>query len=567
VQQKGANMPISIHATERPLFRIFSNDFAFAIPAYQRPYAWTTEQASDLFSDLLAFLGDGQEPIGEVNPYFLGNIVLIQQDEVPEADVVDGQQRLTTLTILLAVLRTLVGPQYAAEVTKFMYEKGDLIVGTPNRYRLKLKERDEGFFRCYIQDEDGLGKLLRLNRAQLTDSQKNIQDNARYFQVQLSALTEPQRIRLLQYVMTRCFLVVVSTPDLDSAYRIFTVLNTRGLDLRLTDILKSEIIGAIPASKQDLYTQIWEGEEEDLGRDAFQELFAHIRMIDRKAKPRESILNEFRKYIQPQNAPEKFINEVLRPYSDAFEMLKKAAYQSDRGAEAVNALLRWLNQIDNADWIPPAIVYLSRYHHDPDALKLFFTDLERLAAGLMIVRADVNERLERYGRLLAAIEAASDLSAQDSPLQLTSDERRRILQILDGDLYLIRRIRQYVLLRLDSALSQGEAHYDYPFLSIEHVLPQHPSEGSLWLHWFPTQDARDSLVHRLGNLVLLSRRKNAEAQNYDFGKKKQGYFATTKGISPFALTTQVLQQEEWTPAVVCQRQGDLLHQLQTLWHL
>jgi uncharacterized protein with ParB-like and HNH nuclease domain len=156
--------------------------------------------------------------------------------------VVDGQQRSTTLTILLAVLRTLVGPQYAAEVTKFMYEKGDLNVGTANRYRLKLRERDDEFFRYYIQDEGGLEKLLRLNRAQLTDSQKNIQDNARYFQVQLPILSEPQRIRLLQYVMTRCFLVVVSTPDLDSPYRIFTVLNTRGLDLRLTDILKSEII-------------------------------------------------------------------------------------------------------------------------------------------------------------------------------------------------------------------------------------------------------------------------------------------------------------------------------------
>ena len=125
------------------------------------------------------------------------------------------------------------------------------------------------------------------------------------------------------------------------------------VDLRLTDILKSEIIGAIPASKQELYTDIWEGEEEDLGRDAFQDLFAHIRMIDRKAKPRESILNEFRKFIQPQNAPEKFIDVVLRPYSDAFERLKKASYQSEYGAEAVNALRRWLNQIDNADWNPP----------------------------------------------------------------------------------------------------------------------------------------------------------------------------------------------------------------------
>lgn len=561
-------MPISIHATERPLFRILSNDFAFSIPHYQRPYAWTTEQASDLLSDLLAFLGDVQEPISEVNPYFLGSIVLIKQEDSPEADVVDGQQRLTTLTILLAVIRTLVGPEYTEGVTKFLYEKGDLIVGNPNRYRLRLRDLDEEFFRSFVQDEKGLNKLLQLNSAQLTDSQRNIHDNAKYFLEQLSVLSESQRIRLLQYVMTRCFLVVVSTPDLDSAYRIFTVLNTKGLELLLTDILKSEVIGAIPnKTKQKTCTQIWEGEEEELGRAPFQELFAHIRMIYRKSKPRESVLNEFRKYIQPHKDPEKFVNEVLRPYSDAFEIAKRASYQSDRGAEGVNTLLRWLNQVDNSDWMPAAIAYLSLHHHDPDKLNQFFTDLERLAAGLMILRADVNARLERYGHLLAAIEEAKDLYSQDSPLHLTPDECRRILQTLDGDLYPIRRIRQYVLLRLDSALSQGEARYDYPVLSIEHVLPQNPSEGSVWFKWFPTREEQDRFVHHLGNLVLLSRRKNAEAQNYDFDKKKQRYFATNKGVSPFALTTQVLQKEEWTPAVVSQRQKELLHQLQNLWRL
>jgi uncharacterized protein with ParB-like and HNH nuclease domain len=184
--QEDAIMPISIHATERPLFRILSNDFAFSIPHYQRPYAWTTEQASDLLSDLLAFLGDVQEPISEVNPYFLGSIVLIKQEDSPEADVVDGQQRLTTLTILLAVIRTLVGPEYTEGVTKFLYEKGDLIVGNPNRYRLRLRDLDEEFFRSFVQDEKGLNKLLQLNSAQLTDSQRNIHDNAKYFLEQLS---------------------------------------------------------------------------------------------------------------------------------------------------------------------------------------------------------------------------------------------------------------------------------------------------------------------------------------------------------------------------------------------
>ena len=113
-------MSVSIHATEKALFKIFSNDFAFMIPPYQRPYAWTTEQTSELLSDVLSFLGNGSEPITEVNPYFLGSIVLIKDEEALESDVVDGQQRLTTLTILLAALRTLVNSEYAAEITEYI---------------------------------------------------------------------------------------------------------------------------------------------------------------------------------------------------------------------------------------------------------------------------------------------------------------------------------------------------------------------------------------------------------------------------------------------------------------
>lgn len=560
-------MAISIHAIEQPLFKIFSNDFAFSIPPYQRPYAWTTEQVGELLSDLLAFLGNERDPINEVNPYFLGSIVLIKSEGSPEADVVDGQQRLTSLTILMAALRILVSGDYANELTKFIYEKGDLILGTPNRYRLNLRERHEEFFRQYIQNEKGLDKLLQFDSAQLTDSQKNIQANTKYLLEKLSELPESQRVRLLQYLMTRCFLVVVSTPDLDSAYRIFSVLNARGLDLQLTDLLKSEIIGAIPKAKQATYTQIWENKEEDLGRDAFQDLFAHIRMIYRKAKLRESALNEFRKYIQPYKEPEKFIDEVLRPYSDAFEIIKTASYQSDKGAEAVNSLFRWLNQIDNFDWVPPAIVFLSKNRHYPNKLKHFFTDLERLAAGLMIMRADINDRLERYGRLLTAIESEADLYTSDSSLQLTPSESQRIIDILNGDLYLMKRIRLYILLRLDSALSEGEATYNYPIISVEHVLPQNPKADSTWTKWFPSPEEHNHAVHRIGNLVLLSRRKNAEAQNYDFDKKKEKYFATSKGVAPFAITTQVLQKSEWTPTIVSQRQMELLQKLKVLWRL
>ena len=122
-------MSVTIHATERALFKILCNDFVFSIPPYQRPYAWS-EEAKELLTDILAFLGTEQGPINDVNPYFLGSLVLIKTEETPEADVVDGQQRLTTLTILLSVLRTLITTQYASEITAYIYERGNVIVGS-----------------------------------------------------------------------------------------------------------------------------------------------------------------------------------------------------------------------------------------------------------------------------------------------------------------------------------------------------------------------------------------------------------------------------------------------------
>src|SRR5262249_9977646 len=100
----------------------------------------------------------------------------------------------------------------------------------------------------------------------------------------------------------------------------------------------------------------------------------------------------------------------------------------------------------------------------------------------------------------------------------------------------------------------------------EHVLPQSPAPTSQWERWFPDGQQRERLVHRLGNLVLLTHRKNSPASNFDFEKKKTAYFAK-KGVSPFALTTQVLQEQTWTPEVIERRQASLPEELKRLWRL
>jgi Protein of unknown function DUF262/Protein of unknown function (DUF1524) len=560
-------MPPKIEASERPLQKVFSADFDFRIPLYQRPYAWTTKEAGELFSDLLDNMGEPGVAVEETNPYFLGSVVLVKGD-TPKSDVVDGQQRLTTLTILFAALRKLLTAEEAFGLTALLYETANPILGTKNRYRLTMRKQDEDFFRSHIQDVNGLDKLETLNAANLTDSRQNIRENALLFIREASKLSSEKRSRFVQYAARRCYLVVVSTPDFNSAYRIFTVLNNRGLNLTTSDILKAEWIGTISQSSQESYTREWEDTEDLLGREGFQELFAHIRMIKRKNKLKETMLQEYQKYIVPSGTDAaKFIDDVVVPYADAYELIKTAGYQSSHGADAVNALLNWLNRIDNLDWVPPAIVYVAKQMHDAPTLAKFLTDLERLAAGQMILRKNINERINRYAEVLTAIEQGGNLYAADSPLQLTDAEKQDIVKILDGDLYLEAKTRLYVLLRLDSELSKGQASYNYPTITVEHVLPQNPSSSSVWMQWFPTEDSRNKYTHRVGNLLLLPRKKNSEAQNYDFDVKKQKYFTSAKGVSSFALTSQVLREKDWTAAVVEKRQQELIKAMKLIWKL
>jgi hypothetical protein len=289
-------------------------------------------------------------------------------------------------------------------------------------------------------------------------------------------------------------------------------------------------------------------------------------MIYAKRKMREGVLKEFRSVVEEQiPQSRKLIDAVVVPYADAYRWVLNAAFETAGDAFSINRSLRWLGHMDNADWVPPAMRVLAMHRNDPEKVDRFFRDLDRLASSMQIRGLYVNPRIERYGKILDAIDNDEDLYAADSPLQLASDEVAATRTALDGPIYQ-QGSAKYVLLRLDDTLSSGGATYDYPLISVEHVLPQSMDPNSDWVKEFD-DTTHDSWVHRLGNLVLLTRRKNSQAQNYDFAVKKEKYFSTTGGVSPFALTTQVLQTPDWTVDRLQNRQSKLLGILSELWRL
>lgn len=566
-------MEAKITGAEYPLCKIFSSEFEFKIPSFQRLYAWSEDESSELFDDLYEFYKN------EANDeqYFLGSIVLAKDTSHTFLyDVIDGQQRLTTLTILLALITSKLNGQDKDEFKSYIIEPGKRSQNIESKPRLRLRDKENEFFKRHIQ---GLkfDELFKLNVESLdTEAKKNILKNSSIIdgRIDNKFKNKNELFDFGSFLVQRCYLVAVSTTSTPAAVRVFSVMNNRGLSLLATDIIKADIVGAINEKIQPDYNAKWEEMEVALSRDGFNDLFGHIRMIYSKKKAQKSIQDEFYnvvfddvngKHISESQAID-FIDNVLTPFSEAYDVIKNAKYCSNiAGADKVNDILHWLNRIDNSDWIPVAMLYYKKNKNDATMLDDFFRKLERMAAYMRAMSIDVTHRIERYAKILTEIEN----NDKSNDIELTSEEIKNFIAALNSDIYtMTAKKRNYLILRLDSFLSNGAATYDNKVLTIEHVLPQTVSAGSQWENWWPNVDERDEWVHKIGNLLPLAKRTNSAARNYDFDDKKQKYFSSKNGgVTAYALTSQVLLETEWKPDTVKRRQKDLIDIYKKNWEL
>ena len=455
---------------------------------------------------------------------------------------------------------------------KYLQEKGNVLEGIEAQPRLFLKEKDQPFFHKYIQNIQ-LDALGQLDPAVLdTEAKLHIQKNCAVLRESFAEMfsNDDDRLRFTQFLLTRCYLVVVSTPSQESAFRIFTVMNSRGLDLLPTDIIKSTVIGSLPKEKQQGYTEKWEGLEELTGRDGFNEVFTHTRTIFVKERQKKTLREEFEEYVLKTVSTEQLIDDYLVPYTNAYVQLKNCEFTATHHADEVNGLLFWLNKTNNSDWMPPAIKFLAEHPNDSEYVLWFIRKLERLASYLLVTAQDVNHRVDRYKWLLVEMESRPDSTLADPlrNIELTDWEKEQFQQTLDGEIYtMTAQRRNYIIQRLDSFMSDGGASYNQKLFTIEHVLPQHPPVHGSWLELWPDEQERKYWLNRIANLVPLTRQRNSAAQNYGFATKKEKYFQSKGGTSSYVLTTQVINEPVWTPDVVKKRQAMLSDVFAEKWEL
>ncbi len=543
---------------------LFSSPFRFVAPSFQRSFAWTVETAERLLEDVTAAAAGAPDEI-----YFLGALLLVRVQEVSDTngeaadalfsgsdrvfEIIDGQQRLVTLSILIAALRDLTIQTHAVLSRRLSLA---LVPASADRPRVQLRGPDDKFFTQCI---GAVGACLSPPQYEATsEPQRRIVEIRDFFVQQLANLEPAEIERFAAFVLDKCAVVAIVTNTIDRAYQMFTVLNDAGEPLTRNDILKAELIGQLPAADRGRATDLWDDLELRLGSQ-FEQLFSIVRT--RAGRGNVPIVEAIRAEVAAtRGGAAAFVFEKLGPAGRIVDTIWRAEHQGTLLSAEINARLRHLGWLSGTEWVPPLLAYWARHGTNAAALLQFLTALERFAYGVRIQGLGLDKRTQRMGVLTAFIEASGPVDGPWPALQFTRDDVRAIGFSL-RDLYKRSpQICRLVLMRLDEHFS-GAPSQGAP--TIEHILPLKVAAGSQWRVDFPDADVRQRLACCLGNLTLVSAAVNERAANHDFAKKRGIYFA---GAGPASfLLADLRNVEVWTPTQIEQRLQRLTEGLEAMW--
>ena len=561
-------MSSEIKAAKKEIKSIFS-DFWFLVPGYQRSYVWETDNIQDLLDDLWFAYENKPE-----NEYFLGSLVLkkTNKEDFNEYEVLDGQQRLTTFFLLMAVLRDISEDERLKGVCQNrIYQEANPYEGTPERLRIVYEIRDnvEGFIKEYILEKGGtlnpkIEENIKSDNTSISHMANAINEMKSFFSDKETKQIEGFGV----FLALKLIFIYVSTESREDAFRMFTILNNRGIPLTSADILKSTNIGAIPTIKeQEKYAKKWEEIEGNLGKD-FDRFLSFIRTVLVKDKARLNLLDEFEKNIYEKEWEEKGITkkgllergkETIDFIERYYDIYDKTILEPKLSSNEYNNLITIMNiGLPSSDWIPPVLLFTDKFRENrlPD----FLRKLELKFTSDWLSQYTSTERIKNMNEILKEIEkegqTVDNLLNNKELFKISKENFENALNRKD---FYKKKYAKYILLKYDFLKSSNTALIsNYRNISIEHILPQNPDENSQWQRDF-TENEIEDLKHNLGNLILINGKKNTSLGNLDFILKKERYLK--KRIDIFPSGKVFLQETEWKPQSIKDRQKEMIDTL------
>lgn len=506
--------------------------------------------------------------------YFLGSLVLQKKLVVKttgdieisyeESDLLDGQQRLTTILLILAVIRDISkNDSLIATCSEFIYQKEDEFLQIPERLRLVYKIRDKvgDFIKTHVKDKGGtllvseLEDQTEIKNISISNMAKAIICINEYFE----KLTDNEISKFSKHLFNNVIVIYVASEELEDAFRLFTILNSRGIPLTNADILKSLNLGLVSTEKESIkLAEQWEELESEMGNEDFNRLLSFIRTIYVKEKARENIVKEFEEKIYGVKPP--LLKKGKETFDSIFEygeIYKKVIYLEDLPPTVSNQFKNLVNVmwygLPSNDWIPPLLAFYKKFQHN--YLLEFTIKLSNKFSADWITQLGPSSRINNMANVLKGIEKAKSSKALISNDSIFNFSIPDVKRNISEQIYR-KRYGKYILLLLEYLMHDHSTVFpEFTKLSVEHILPQKPASKSEWVKLFTPQEMEEN-IHKLGNLLLISRKKNSALGRKDFLEKKKTYF--TGYVSVFPNSLRVMQYNEWTLPQLQQRQKELI---------
>ena len=424
--------------------------------------------------------------------------------------------------MMMAVLRDLMKkPQYKWTLSQMIYQEENELLKVPSRNRIKYNTRDKvkDFVKNYIIANGSTKKKDLINYHE--DTNISVSNMAKAISSMHNIFESKENLEAFAvFLLNNVLFIYVSTDNTEDAFRLFTILNDRGIPLSNADILKSINIGEVPEEDLDEYEKnIYQKNILKKGKNTIDFLIELDEIYDK-------IID-----LNDENLSNEYKNLVT---------IMKIGLHSD-------------------EWIPAVMSYFLKFEYYN--LDKFIKKLEYKFVGDLMSNVSPSKRRENLNNIIKTIEIVNkeNIDTLFENKELFDIDKNIFRNNINGEVY-GKKYTKSLLLKIEYLMSDNSVHLsNYKEISIEHVLPQNPLKKSHWRRDF-TENQRKNWTNKLSNLVLISNKKNVKLANLDFNKKKEEYLKHRMDV--FNSSKIFLDKSsKWDEATLKSRQNTMVGML------
>ena len=492
----------------------------FVIPEYQRPYAWSDEQIQVLFDDLSEYTHNTNDD--DESTYFLGTIVSYE-NENHEQEIIDGQQRITTLFLLLRAIYTkLEKSGYEADFLKSQIVptiwKQNPTTGEVDFDKILITSR--------VMGDEGNQEFANILITGQSDkkSNSNYAKNYRLLQQLVDEYAAEQPLAFYSFIsniLNRAILLPITADTQDTALTIFSTLNDRGLALSDADIFKAKIYNHLDQIGKKNFIERWQQLDEEASNagESIQKLFYYYMFYLRaKENDRKTTTPGIRKYYAKNNFERLYSDDIMENLNTILNLWivinNRNAVDNEKWSEnqEIKQILDALTSYPNEFWKYPVVIYYLHYHQNDtfeDEFLLFVKRLLAVLSARYIVTPTINAVKTGILNLNAEIIKSPQPKFDFSKV----DEKELSDKIKNAHRNTVRMILKIIAYQHQADLLPEK-------WEIEHILPQKWQSS-----YFSTSTDSEvkELVEHIGNKIPFEKKLNIIASNGYFAKKKESY--------------------------------------------